>query len=94
MNQLELAGVGLLYVLFGLFLTLYARRLSDWIAASSAKLIDFIPWLNFSGKTTQQALADWKKSPTRFFETLWIWGVRVMGIIIMVFGFIFMMTVR
>ncbi len=77
---------GLPCLAIGILLVWFARRLADWIAASSARLLSFIPRRHARGLTPEQALENWKNSPLRFFETLWVWYVRVFGLVCVVMG--------
>ena len=84
---------GIAYVAVGFFLVMYAPRASDWFKKASLKILDWTPWVDMTGPERERAIERMERSRLHAFERAWMWFVRVMGLLLMVLGFL-VMTVR
>ena len=73
--------VSLLLVL-GAIMILFTRRISGLMNRAGLNIFKIAPWLNLSGKDV--SLDEWKKSRLHVVETIWVWGMRVIGVIFVI----------
>jgi hypothetical protein len=80
---MDLVLVSALLVL-GVIMVLFTKRIAVLVNKTSLSIFKIAPWLNFSGKREDILLDDWKKSRLHIFESIWIWGIRVIGVIFVI----------
>jgi hypothetical protein len=73
-----------LFLLLGIAMTGFTRRLATSVKKGSLYVFKIAPWLNRSGKDNNAILQQWDKSIFHSFEVIWIWGIRIIGFIFIV----------
>jgi hypothetical protein len=72
------------FLVLGVIMVLFTRRITALINKASLSIFKIAPWLNFSGKNEAQLLEQWEKLRIHIFETIWIWSIRIIGVIFVV----------
>jgi hypothetical protein len=84
---------GIAYVAVGFFCVMYAPRASGWFKRLSLKILDKSPWVDMTGPQRDRVIERMERSRLHVFERAWMIGIRVMGLLLMIAGFL-VMTVR
>ena len=74
------------FVVLGIIVALFAHRIAFLINKSSLRIFRIAPWLNLSGKDENALMDEWSKSRLHTFEVVWLWGIRVMGVLLALGG--------
>jgi hypothetical protein len=75
--------VSLLFIT-GIVMVVFTRRIALLVNKVSLSIFRIAPWLNFSGKNEEVLLDEWKKSRLYVFENIWVWGMRVIGVVFII----------
>ena len=65
-------------------MVLFTRRIAASANKASLRIFKRAPWLNLSGKDEDLLLEEWEKSRLHIFETIWVWGIRIIGVIFVI----------
>ena len=71
-------------LVLGVIMILFTRHIAALVNKASLSIFKIAPWLNLSGKTENVLLDEWKKSRLHIFETIWVWGIRIFGVIFVI----------
>ena len=74
------------FMVVGIIVILFIHRIAMWLNRASLLIFRVAPWLNFSGKYEDRFLDEWSKSRLHIFETIWVWFLRIAGIILTLGG--------
>jgi hypothetical protein len=77
-----------LFLILGILMVAFARRAATLVNTASLSIFKIAPWLNFSGKSQGELLGGWTKSRLHIFEDFWVWSVRIMGVIFVIFDLV------
>ena len=72
------------FLILGVIMVLFTRRIAALVNKASLSIFKIAPWLNLSGKKEDVLLDEWEKSRLHIFETIWIWGIRIIGVIFVI----------
>ncbi len=84
---------GIAYVVVGFLFVVYAPRASEWFKKISLKILEGTPRVNMTAKERARVLERIERSRFHTFEKIWMWTVRVLGVLLMISGFL-ILTVR
>ena len=76
----------ILFIVIGISITLCIHRILSLLHRISLKIFRIAPWLNFSKESEQSMIDTWAKSNFRMFDAIWIWAMRIAGILLVLFG--------
>ena len=74
------------FVVLGIIVALFAHRIAFLINKSSLRIFRIAPWLNLSGKDENVLMDEWNKSRFHIFEVIWLWVIRIMGVLLALGG--------
>jgi len=75
------------FIVIGIVCTLFIHRIGRWWGGLGFHLFRIAPWLNFTGKTREEAESQFYNSlPLRGYWLFWVWLMRIMGVGLTIFG--------
>ena len=94
MNTWVFVIMCLVLMTIGTLSSLYARRIGRWLGSLGFHLFKIAPWLNFTGLTREEAEHQfYNEWPLRGYWLFWLWGVRILGAMMALFGDLILLAI-